>query len=166
MSNDIDNNWLNDTWSIYFHNPFDNNWDESGYIKMFTISSIIEFHMINSLLKSHSNEGMFFIMRDHIFPKWNDPENKNGGFLSIKILKDKVPSFFEKIIVDLINETLLKPEFFHLSGNINGVSISPKKHFCIIKVWVKNFELNDSNFFNIAKDYHGSILFKTNTCVA
>jgi hypothetical protein len=166
MSNEIENKWLNDTWSIYFHNPFDNNWDESGYIKLFTLANIEEFIVMNSLLKKHTNEGMFFIMRDHIFPKWNDPENKNGGFLSIKILKDKVPSFFEKIVIDLINETLLKPEYYHLSGNINGVSISPKKHFCIIKVWVKNFDLNDSNYFNITKDYHGTILFKTNTCVA
>lgn len=164
MSNEIENNWLNDTWSIYFHNPFDNNWDENGYIKLFTLANIREFVMMNSLLKKHTNEGMFFIMRDHIFPKWNDPENKNGGFLSIKILKDKVPVFFEKIVIDLMNETLLKPEYYHLSGNINGVSISPKKHFCIIKVWVRNFELNDSNYFNISKDYHGTILFKTNTC--
>lgn len=166
MSNEMEIKWLNDTWSIYFHNPFDNNWDESGYIKLFTLANIEEFIMINSLLKKHTNEGMFFIMRDHIFPKWNDPENKNGGFLSIKILKDKVPLFFEKIVIDLINETLLKPEYYHLSGNINGVSISPKKHFCIIKVWVKNFDLNDSSYFNIAKDYHGTILFKTNTCIA
>ena len=166
MSNDIHNIWLNDTWSVYFHNPFDNNWDESGYIKLSTLGNLEEYHMLNSLLKTHTHEGMFFVMRDHIFPKWNDVENKNGGFLSIKILKDKVPLFFEKIIVDLMNETLLKPEHYHLSGHINGVSISPKKHFCIIKIWVKSVDLKDSNYFNIAKDYHGAILYKSNTCVS
>lgn len=160
-----ESHWLNDTWSVYFHNPFDNNWDESGYIKLFSLANIEEFWMMNTLLKPHTNEGMFFIMREHIFPKWNDDENKHGGFLSIKILKDKVPSFFEKISINLVNETLLKPEHYHLTGNINGISISPKKHFCIIKVWLKNFQLDSGNFFNISKEYHGSIMFKTNTCV-
>lgn len=156
--------WLNDTWSVYFHNPYDNNWDESGYIKLFSIGNIEEFWMFNSLVRNHTNEGMFFIMREYIFPKWNDIENKNGGFLSIKLLKEKVPSFFENICMNLINETLLKPEYYQHADKINGISISPKKHFCIIKVWLKCCDLNDNNYFNIPKDYHGSILFKTNTC--
>ena len=158
-------NWLNDTWCTYFHNPYDNNWDESGYVKIFSIGNIGEYAIMISLLKNYVNEGMFFIMRDHIFPKWNDVENKHGGFLSIKILKEKVPSFFEKITMYLVNETLLKPEYYEHSGKINGISISPKKHFCIIKVWLKSCDLNNYKFFNIPKDYYGSILFKTNTCV-
>ena len=160
----VTDTWLNDTWSVYFHNPYDNNWDENGYIKIFTISNIEEYLILIHRIKENAQDGMFFIMRDNIFPKWNDDENKHGGFLSIKILKEKVHSFFYKMTVDLVNETLLKPEYYHQSGNVNGLSISPKKHFCIIKVWLKNCELDDSKYFNISKEYHGSILFKTNTC--
>ena len=39
----VTDTWLNDTWSVYFHNPYDNNWDENGYIKIFTISNIEEY---------------------------------------------------------------------------------------------------------------------------
>lgn len=165
MNNQKEKHWLNDTWSVYFHNPYDNNWDESGYIKIFSIGNIEEYWMFITSVQNCANEGMFFVMRDYIFPKWNDDENKNGGFLSIKILKERVPSFFEKITMDLVNETLLLPEHYEHSDLINGISISPKKHFCIVKVWLKNTKLKSSDYFNISKEYHGSILFKTNTCM-
>ena len=157
--------WLNDTWCAYFHNPYDNNWDENGYVKLFSIANIEEYWMFISSTKDNANEGMFFIMRDYIFPRWNHEDNKNGGFLSIKILKEKVPAFFENITMNLVNETLLKPEYYEHSHKINGISISPKKHFCIVKVWLKCCDFNDCSFFNILKDYHGAILFKTNTCI-
>jgi hypothetical protein len=35
------------------------------------------------------SRGMFFIMREHILPLWEDESNKNGGCFSYKIYKDK-----------------------------------------------------------------------------
>jgi hypothetical protein len=156
--------FLNDSWSLYFHDPTNDNWDRSGYEKIFTLTEIDTFWMMFTKVKDVLNEGMFFLIRDHIFPKWNDDENKEGGFLSIKILKEKVKSFCEPLMLNLVNETLLKEEYYEFSGNVNGVSISPKKNFCIVKIWLKNCDLNDSNMFNLEKDYYGDIIFKTNTC--
>ena len=156
--------WLNDVWSLYFHDPTDDNWNKDGYIKICTLSTVQEFWTTFEIIREHIHKGMFFLMREHIFPVWNDDENKNGGFLSIKILKKKAATFCENLMINLLNETLLKHEYKEQWFTINGVSISPKRHFCIIKVWLKNTNLQDPGLFNICSGYYGSIIFKTNTC--
>ena len=156
--------WLNDSWSLYFHDPFDDNWSHNGYTKLFTFSNLNEFWIMYENIKDILHIGMFFVMRDHIFPKWNDDDNKDGGFLSIKILKDKVKDFCKDVLINLVNETLLKEEKHNMADIVNGISISPKKHFCIVKIWLKNCEIQDGDFFNINPDYYGEIIFKTNTC--
>jgi hypothetical protein len=67
--------------------------------------------------------------------------------------------------LNLVNETLLKKEYQEHSEIINGVSFSPKKNFCIVKIWLKSTEIQDHTFFNIQEEYHGTILFKANTCM-
>lgn len=156
--------WLNDTWSLYFHDPYNDNWSHSGYVKLFTLGNINEFWVMYKCIENILHEGMFFVMRDHIFPKWNDAENKDGGFLSIKILKEKINMFCEHLFKNLVNETLLKTDFYEHASIVNGISISPKKHFCIVKIWLKNCDIQDSTNFNIPNEYHGDIIFKTNTC--
>lgn len=157
--------WLNDSWTLYFHDPLDDNWSCSGYKKLFTVGSVSEFWMMFTEISPCIQDGMFFVMREHIFPKWNDVENKHGGFLSIKILKEKMPSFCEKILLDLVNESLLTEENRHLSNMINGVSVSPKKNFCIVKIWLKSTDIQSCEYFNIDQEYHGTIMFKANTCI-
>lgn len=158
--------WLNDSWCMYFHDPYDDNWNRCGYVRIGSISKVDEFWTMYSLLEDELHKGMFFLMREHIFPTWNDEENKDGGFLSIKVLKNKVKTFCENMFIDLINETLLINEKIEDNWSlINGVSISPKKHFCIIKIWLKDKCISDSDFFNIEKEYYGDIIYKDNTCV-
>jgi hypothetical protein len=99
---------LHNQWTLYFHDPFNENWEQDGYIELFKCGSVSEFRMMQSCLPDIIVQGMFFVMRSHIFPKWNDAANKDGGFLSIKILKDRVPSFFEDVLIKLMNESLLK----------------------------------------------------------
>ena len=44
------------------------------------------------------------------------------------------------------NEGLLK--------NINGISISPKKNYCIIKIWISNIDiLTENEIYNFIKKY-------------
>ena len=157
--------WLNDSWSLYFHDPLDPNWSHSGYKKLFHLNSISEFWMMITQISDCLQDGMFFLMRDHIFPKWNDDENKNGGFISIKILKEKMSTFCEKSLLDLVNESLMVEEYREHSNLINGISFSPKKNFCIVKIWLKSTKIKNYEYFNINEEYHGTVLFKANTCI-
>ncbi len=153
---------LNDIWSLYFHDPNDNNWTNQSYELLGTIGSIKDFSEHHHFLKIKIKQGMFFIMRDYIFPVWDDINNIDGGTLSIKILKDDMITFWEDICFKLLGETLLKKEYRDLSNCVNGISTSPKKFFSIIKIWVSDTKLLNKNLFDIQKAYQGDIICKLN----
>ena len=154
--------FLNDTWNLYFHDPYDNNWNTTSYHCLGSISSVHDFWYHFLSLKPNVHKGMFFIMREHVFPIWDDPSNINGGCISIKVLKENMAEFLELLCISLLGETLLVEDRLHLWDNINGISSSPKKSFCIIKIWLKNDNLNDKKYFNIKGNYYGDIIYKSN----
>ena len=39
----MDDNYLNDVWSLYFHDPYDMNWEANSYKFITTISSIDDY---------------------------------------------------------------------------------------------------------------------------
>ena len=70
------------------------------------------------------NSGMFFIMKEGIYPLWEDNQNINGGCWSYKIIKKDAYKAWVQLAVSLIGESLSTETNF-----INGISISPKKGF-------------------------------------
>jgi hypothetical protein len=154
--------FLNDIWSVYFHNPISNNWERDGYVKINDVSTIEDFWQTYREIKNHIHVGMFFFMREHIFPKWDDPDNKYGSFLSFKVLKDDIEDFSEKILMHLLGESLLVESYAEKWNHINGISFSPKKNFSIVKIWLKSKELKSKEIFKIPKSYQGDIMFKDN----
>lgn len=154
--------FLNDVWNVYFHDPFDVDWTVKSYIRLSNISSVEEFWANMNHMKQNVYKGIFFIMREYVFPCWDDPNNITGGCLSIKILKDHLPEFWEDLCIKLLGETLLKEEMREHWNLVNGISTSPKKHFCIIKIWLKNDTLANKDYFNIIQKYYGEILYKSN----
>lgn len=160
--NDEDDVFLNDVWSLYFHDPNDMNWTNSSYLNLGTISTVHDFWNHSLCLKDNVHKGMFFLMREHVFPCWDDPSNISGGCFSVKVLKDDMSTFWEDLCIKILGETLLKDGKRDMWNVVNGISTSPKKHFCIIKIWLGNLELNDKSFFDIMPNYYGDLLFKSN----
>ena len=152
---------LNDLWSFYFHDPFNTNWNLSSYIKVTDISSTDAFWSTHKTFIEKINMGMFFLTREHIFPCWDDPFNKDGGCLSIKVLKQDVRPFWEGICARVLGETLLKDTTKW--DHVNGVSISPKKHFCIIKVWMRTNESQEAVAYNLPPNFYGDVIYKPNS---
>ena len=65
------------------------NWDANSYKFITTISSVEDFVNIYKSSKAFEDlwlRGMFFIMREHIMPRWEDENNINGGCLSLKLI--------------------------------------------------------------------------------
>jgi hypothetical protein len=162
MSDNEEDIYLNDVWCFYFHDPYDNDWTNSSYKLLGTISTVDEYWQHHKSIGNNINKGMFFLMRDYVFPCWDDPTNINGGCLSIKVLKEHVHEFWEDMSIKMLGEGLLMENQNKLWNNINGISTSPKKHFCIIKIWLKDDTLNHEKYFNILKNYYGDILYKLN----
>lgn len=159
----MDETLTNDLWCMYFHDPYNENWSLESYIRFADISSVESFWHVHNEIKDRIHCGMFFLMREHVFPCWDDEHNKNGGCLSIKVLKQDMKEFWERLCVSLLGETLLKPEVRKSHwADVNGISTSPKKHFCIIKIWLKTPSLGNKTFFEMPLNFHGDILYRSN----
>ena len=150
-------NTLNDTWILWFHDPLDNNWKLNSYKKVCSINTINEFWSSYNFLNNKIVENsMLFLMKNNIDPLWEHKDNIKGGSWSIKLQKGNLYDIWTTISIYLINENISKKD-------INGISISPKKNFCIIKIWTKNNE-NDINTINkINNISYDGIIFKAHS---
>tara|TARA_B100001173_G_C15985051_1_gene546330 strand:+ start:916 stop:1317 length:402 start_codon:yes stop_codon:yes gene_type:complete len=87
---------------------------------------------------------MLFVMRSHITPLWEDPNNRKGGCFSFKVLNRQVSDIWKNLLCALCGETLCIDNT--KNEHINGITISPKKNFCIVKVWMNCCNIQDPNF--------------------
>ena len=90
-------------------------------------------------------KSMIFVMKDNVKPMWEDDNNKNGGCFSFKIANKDVEKVWKEIYYRLIGQSLTIEEKYY--EKINGITLSPKKKFCILKIWMKDCTLNDPNIF-------------------
>ena len=136
---------LIDKWDLYYHLPHDKNWDLSSYKKiMEDIDTIEKVITINDAIKENIVINcMLFVMRKGITPMWEDPQNRTGGCFSFKVINKQVYYVWKSLFYALCGETLCVDKKHN--SLINGITISPKKNFCIIKIWLKNCTVQDPN---------------------
>lgn len=135
---------LNDTWNVYVHFSHDTNWDLSSYKKMMTINSVEEaVAFLNSIPDSILKNTMLFNMKNNIKPIWEDPNNKNGGCFSFKVSNKNIQKVWNNLNYAILGNTISDNKDF--ISKINGITISPKKTFCIMKIW-----MSDNSFKNIS----------------
>ena len=128
---------LYDNWTLWAHLPHDIDWSVNSYKKIVTFDSIeSSVAVMETLPEKMINNCMLFLMRNNIFPMWEDKSNVNGGCFSYKVSNKCVSSVWKKLSYSLTGETLTHDK--KLRPHINGITISPKKNFCIIKVWISN----------------------------
>ncbi len=143
-------------FALWFHNPNDINWEISGYHKILNFESVEEFWVLYNLLKQNIIQyGMYFLMKSNIQPIWEAPENINGAVISIKIVNTMAQTEWEKFSVYFIAGAF--------GDNANGISISPKKNFNIVKIWYK--DTFDFNTFKLPAEfsiYNDKLLYKKN----
>jgi hypothetical protein len=124
--------FLDDTWSLYFHDPLDSDWTLNSYTKICNVSSANDFWGAHAAIGANIAAGMFFIMREHVFPCWDDKYNIDGGCVSIKVPREAVSRTWRELCVDMLSEAMQTPGS---ANDVNGLSVSPKHNFCIIKLW-------------------------------
>jgi len=137
---------LNDKWDLYYHLPDDKNWDITSYTTILgDIHSAEEVISINEILPDPVIKScMLFLMRSTIKPMWEDPKNRSGGCFSYRVTNKLVPEVWKNLVYLSCGESLTsKPENHK---HINGITISPKKNFCIIKIWLDTIAFQDPTF--------------------
>jgi hypothetical protein len=146
---DIDVHLLNSKWVVWYHNPSDKSWTIDSYKDILEIGSLEDFLVLQNSWEQCLplvSEGMFFVMRKlksgkAIYPQWEDINNKNGGYWSFKIPKEQAQDVWFKLCSFTLGECICNSPMESLQ--VNGISISPKKNFCIIKIWNNNSAKED-----------------------
>ena len=79
-------------------------------------------------------------MKKDIFPNWEDPSNRTGGCKSFNVKSTNILNEWNELI--------------------NGISISPKREFNIVKVW---FSENKEDIFKKNYNEYGNDFIITNS---
>ena len=137
LSNESQYHMLDDKWTLWAHLPHDTDWTVKSYKKIMTFDSIESAIVLYETMPEKMIKNcMLFLMRDGIQPTWEDERNRNGGCFSYKVSNKVIVNAWKKASFAIIGETIT--EEMKLSKQINGITISPKKNFCIVKIWLSS----------------------------
>jgi len=128
---------LSDKWTLWAHLPHNTDWSMKSYITISTFTTIEETIAVTESLPAPLVENcMLFIMRQGISPMWEDPKNRNGGCFSYKVVNKSVGKAWTELTYRIVGGSISNNASFVKS--VTGITISPKKNFCIIKIWMSN----------------------------
>ena len=119
------------SWTMYFHSPEETKWTLNTFISLGPMKTWLDFWNIIDALKIESlSDGMFFMMRDPSPPLWESSHNIRGGCYSFRYpQKDAHDTYINYMIAAMLG-SINSPD-----NRINGITISPKRGFNIIKLW-------------------------------
>lgn len=133
---------LNGSWTLWAHLPHDVSWDVESYKKIDTFSTVEHaIELLNKLPENLIKNCMLFVMRDGILPIWEDKNNCKGGCFSFKVNNKNILSSWKDLMYKLISENLIDND--EMSQKFNGITISPKRNFCIVKIWLVDCTIQD-----------------------
>lgn len=136
---------LSHKWILYAHLPHDTDWSINSYKVILEMTKLEEcISVLEAIPEKMIQNCMLFMMKNDIKPTWEDPQNRNGGSISFKVNIDNVYETWKSLTMSIVGNTITNDN--NLLNNINGITISPKRYFCIIKIWIK-----DNNNLDIKK---------------
>ncbi len=138
---------LHDEWTLWAHLPHDTDWSVKSYNRILNFNSAeAAIALCETIPEKMVNNCMLFLMRKGIAPTWEDAKNKNGGCFSYKVSNKMVANVWKNLSYILVGENLTDDK--RLRPTINGITISPKKSFCIIKIWLATCEFQNPTIIN------------------
>jgi hypothetical protein len=118
-------------WTLYFHSPQETKWTLNTFISLGSMKTWHQFWSIMEALNIESfSDGMFFLMRDPSPPLWESHHHIRGGCYSFRCQKKDAADIYVTYAIGAMLDALSVKE-----NRVNGISISPKRGFNIIKVW-------------------------------
>ena len=134
---------LSEKWVVWAHLPHDTDWSINSYISIMTVTYVEEIQaLMHTLPDSLLSTCMFFCMKENVKPVWEDPANKQGGCFSYKITQS-IGDCWRNVSYSMVGKTLSKEK--GIQESITGISISPKKNFCILKVCMSSCAHQDAS---------------------
>ena len=154
---------LYDNWTLWAHLPHDTDWSLKSYKEIFSFDKLEQAIAVTETIPENMVQNcMIFLMRKGINPIWEDPKNIKGGCFSYKISNKHVVSVWRNLSYILVGESLTEDR--RLRSTINGITISPKKNFCVIKIWLSGREFqNPTSIIEFPNFSSEGCLFKTHS---
>lgn len=123
-------------WTLYFHESDDPSWGADSYKKIHAAGT---WEGMGTLLRelgpTRIMGGVLKIMRGDTSPLWENKVNIRGGAYCLKIPRRTATEVFTRYVAAAAADcATINPAENH----IVGVTISPKRGFCIIKLWNTN----------------------------
>jgi hypothetical protein len=155
---------LNLRWNLWAHLPQDSDWTVKSYRLIYNFKTLEDvIAMTETTPDPLIKACMLFVMREGVSPMWEDPKNRNGGSFSYKVSNKNVCEVWRELNYVLVGDTISSNSSF--VNCVTGITISPKKNFCIIKIWMTNCD--NQNPTVVTSDVKGLIpqgcLFKKHT---
>lgn len=136
---------LTTPWTLYYHSPSLQDWSVTSYMKVAKFHTVEEFWAVFAKLpETNFHMGMFFFMRNDIKPTWEDSQNIKGGCWSYKVPMSNIFPVWKQMAALLVGESLSTTPML-----LNGLSISPKRGFCIVKIWGNDSKMNDTRYLRL-----------------
>ena len=155
---------LQDTWNYYYHLPNDKNWNLDSYCFIAEgIDGLEPLIGINEMVTDNIIKNcMLFVMKKGVTPMWEDTHNRNGGCFSYKVVNKVICQVWRKLVYLLCGNSLTV-DAKH-GEMVNGITISPKKGFCILKIWMKTCKYQDPSIIvNVDGLSKNGCLFKAHS---
>lgn len=129
---------LKDKWVLWAHLPHDTDWSFNSYKRIHSPIETVEeaLALTETVPDVVVKNCMLFLMKDGVRPIWEDPSNREGGCFSYKVANKQVYDVWKQLSYVLMGCTISTHGPFVAS--VNGITISPKKNFCIIKLWMSS----------------------------
>jgi hypothetical protein len=122
-------------WTIYFHEPEDKTWTLDSYKRIHTVST---WESLGSVFREFGpnriTNGMLFSMRGDVSPLWENKANIRGGSYCLKVGRKSAAEIYQRYLAAAAAGIATT----NTENPIVGVTMSPKKGFCIIKLWNAN----------------------------
>jgi hypothetical protein len=151
-------NPLKTKWVLWGHLQHDTNWNMNSYTQICTVTYVEELvELLDKLHEKMLTNYMLFMMRDGVNPVCEDEQNKQGGCFSYKVDNKYVKEIWNELCCYILGNTISTEP---VNNTITGVSISPKKSFCIIKIWMSSCKFQDASIMNIKQLKLNNCLFK------
>ena len=155
---------LNNRWNLWAHLPQDPDWTVKSYKLVYSFKTLEDaIAMTETTPDPLIKACMLFVMREGVSPMWEDPKNRNGGSFSYKVSNKNVCEVWRELNYVLVGDTISHNSSF--VNCVTGITISPKKNFCIIKIWMTNCD--NQNPMVVTTDVKGLVpqgcLFKKHT---
>jgi hypothetical protein len=146
-------NQLSDKYRLWFHKVNNDDWSDKSYIDISNdingMKTIEDFWGIYNQINTIT-AGMFFLMKNDIQPKWECPDNINGGYWPFKVFKKDADRIWTELSAALSGNTItLDPQ---KSKALPGISVSPKINNCIFKIWSNDARITDPYILNTSID--------------